>query len=199
VEGEMKDQVKKNKPHYPTEPFVKTYERHVEKWGEILEDPNRVNTKWNLSFCFLPFGHDDITGELYGLMTSIPFQQSGIHTDLGLLMTDLQVDELLRIKVQRVLFDSYVHVIENEKDVEYVTERDSEYGYDNHHETKWKKQLVEKIDGINRSGNNPFDIIWYLGTTDYLIRRFILIPFLATIITISVMTLLYLPFILINN
>jgi hypothetical protein len=196
VEGEMNEQVKKNKPHYPTEPFVKTYERHVEKWGEILNDPNRVNTKWNVPIWSIGFWLRDleIWKDIGRLTRSSRFLKCGKDKPLGQIMSEVQTNEHVRKGVQRCLFESYVYIIENDEDCEWVEESDGDGGT-NIHKLRWKESLVRDIDRIDNSNNNPFDIIWYIGTTDYKVRRIVYM----WVYVILFPTILFLPFVLINN
>jgi hypothetical protein len=196
VEGEMTEQVKKNKPHYPTEPFVKKYERHVEKWGEILEDPNRVNTKWNVPIWSIGFwlGDKEIWKDIIRLTRSSRFMKCGKDKPLRQIVSEVQTNEHVRKDVQRCLFESYIYIIENWKDLE------TECGYDSEgdwyeYKVKWKKSQVSRMDRIHKSNNNPFDIIWYIETTDYKVRRIVYI----SVYGILFPTILFLPFVLINN
>ena len=189
--------VKRKRYHDPTEPFVKKYERHVEKWGEILEDPNRVNTKWNVPIWSIGFWWLDdkgISEDIIRLMSSSRFVKCGKDKPLGLIMSEVKTNEHFRKDVQRCLFESYVYMIENRKDLEIELFEKEGGGY-YEAPVKWKKSLVSRMDRIHKSNNNPFDIIWYIGTTDYKVRRIVYI----WVYGILFPTILFLPFVLINN
>jgi hypothetical protein len=163
VEGEMNEQVKKNKPHYPTEPFVKKYERHVEKWGEILNDQENRNTRslWNHSNGCVIFPLV-IMYHVQRLLESLPFKQSSLPQDLPILLEEIQLHDDTRLLTQKLLFDSYVYIIENDEDCEWVEESDGDGGT-YLKKQRWKEYLVKCIDRIDNSNNNPFDVLWYEG------------------------------------
>jgi len=173
--SERKDKTQKRKRYYPTEPFVDIYEGHKRKWGEILNDtqsPNR-RSKWNKPKLY---SYNDV---FIRLRTSYTTK----------LLEVIQVDDDKRLEKQKELFELYVDSIENREDVEWVS--GSEGG---DYSRPYKKKLVMAIDYLDKDGNNPFDLLWYLGSKDRKRRERIF----STVLFILI-TLIVLGFILVNN
>ncbi len=189
----MTEQVKKNKPHYPTEPFVMTYERHVEKWGEIINTKsqerfstwsNTIHRKWSLfrttEYIWLE------------LWDTPPFNRSKYSKwDHSRLLQEVRNDDLIRSEVQELLFRSYVQKIENDIDLRLVKIYDRDLERHKIIEVKFKEILVDEIQNIDRHNNNPFDILWYMGTIEYRIRKYVLVTRDIVILIVIVSLLIW--------
>jgi hypothetical protein len=177
------EQTEQHGIQYPTEPFINTYEMIIRKWGqEINKEEGEVQSTWNrLNPIVLWLFVDDLYWYTGRLMRATPFEESKYsEMDTDSLLERVQNNENTRRDLQLVMYESYKWLVENESDEEYnirVTDtsksRRRDYGFVSGIRlvpVSWKPKLVWVSDEIDRVNNNPFDVLWYLGTSQ--VRQF---------------------------
>jgi hypothetical protein len=140
-------------------------------------------------------------------MIGRPFTQSGLVPRFVVfsspLRRDVRDNEEIRRKAQKALFDSYVYTIEYREDNEPRFDGGRSGwlnrltgGWDKDMITpptgsrlgsyRFKHEMVDLIETIDRTNSNPFDILWYMGTTEYRLRRSLTISYILILLLYGV-------------
>jgi hypothetical protein len=161
---------------YPVEPYIHIYQGHKHKWGEIL-NTNSIDrvSKWNTPKDSKWSFHLNIEPVIEHLKKSLPYKRSPYsHVEFDKLVGMVIHDEKFRYELQELLFNSYVYLIENSPDCVSVKRYDKVLEKDVWVEEKFKEKLVSYVEIIDKSNNNPFDLVWYMGTHEYKKRNIVL-------------------------
>jgi hypothetical protein len=163
---------------YPDESLVGTYEGHVRKWESIVNsvDEDRLRNWKRINPLILWSIVIDVTDVVQRMIKSSPFYQSQLPRDLHSLILYVRTNNDHRLEVQRVMLDTYVDLIENTDDYELdpidrgIEGRETEWV---RIRKKWKWKVIYTIDELHWSDNNPFDVVWFMGTNQFQIMYYL--------------------------
>lgn len=158
------DQVRRSKPHYPSDPDLhKLYQAHIARWKPLIDsnDPS-IYTDWE-GLCPWVNNEDDERLRVYFMLDNSLVSQSNltIHRDDGVLTKlTMPIGRLSEPTVRRdlmlIVLASYIDYIENR----YCTKKWGHAELCIHKPGLQKQDIVELVDHLSRSGKNPFDLLY---------------------------------------